>query len=131
MERRRHPRKPLVRNALLYHPLGHSYPCRIENASSDGLFLRATDARIYKGNWVDVAIDVSPSMTKTITAQALVVHKKHDGIGLLCESSIPLHDLFENLQQPGGTALGMMARWMGLGDAHWQQLQKYFPKKAL
>jgi PilZ domain len=131
MEHRRHPRRQLVRNALLYHPQGYSYPCRIENASPDGLFIRATDARIYKGNCVAVAIDSSPHTTGPLTTKALVVHKKHDGIGLLCEGNIPLHELFETLQQSNGNALEMMARLMRLGNAHWLWLWKYFPKKAL
>jgi PilZ domain len=93
MERRYHPRRQLVRNALLYHPQGFLCPCRVDNISSDGLLIRTTETRIYKGGCVDVATDASPDMGKPITAKALVVHKKDDGIGLMCESDVSLHEL--------------------------------------
>ena len=98
MERRTHQRRQLARYALLYHPQGFLCPCSIDNISPVGLFIRTTDARIFKGNCVDVAIDASPRQAKPITAKALVVHKKDDGIGLLCESDIPLHEIFTDLQ---------------------------------
>jgi hypothetical protein len=98
MERRSHQRRQVVRNGLLYHPQGYSYPCRIVNASSGGLFVKTADARIYKGNYVEVAISASPNMAEPITVKALVVHQKSGGIGLLCENDIPLHELFDNRQ---------------------------------
>ena len=98
MERRYHPRRQVVRNGLLHHPQGYSFPCRIVNVSSGGLFVRATDARIYKGNYVEVAISASTNTAKPITVQALVVHKKSNGIGLLFENDIPLHELFNDQQ---------------------------------
>jgi hypothetical protein len=132
MEHRHHPRRQLIRNGLLYHPQGYSYPCRIENVSSEGLFIRATAARIYKGNYVNLAIDSSPYYTtKPITTKALVVHKKYDGIGLLCEGTIALQELFETLQQPNGNASGMIARLIRSGNTHWPRLWKYIAGKAL
>jgi hypothetical protein len=98
MERRSHPRRQVVRNGLLYHPRGYSFPCRIVNASFGGLFVRATGARIHKGNYVEVTINASPSMAEPTTVQALVVHQKNDGIGLLLENAIPLHALFNDWQ---------------------------------
>ncbi len=98
MERRYHPRRQVVRNGLLHHPQGYSFPCRIVNVSAGGLFVRTADARIYKGNYVKVAIDASSNMAEPITAQALVVHKKSDGMGLLFEDDIPLHELLNDQQ---------------------------------
>ena len=95
MERRFHPRRQLVRNALLYHPQGFLCPCSVDNISSDGLFIRTTEKRIYKGNCVDVAIDASLHMGKPILAKALVVHTKDDGVGLMCENNIPLGEIFK------------------------------------
>lgn len=98
MERRTHPRRQLVRSALLYHPQGFLCPCCVDNISSDGMFIRTAESQIYKGSSVDVVIDASPYMAKPITGRALVVHKNDDGIGLLCESNIALHELFEKPQ---------------------------------
>lgn len=131
MEHRCHPRRQIVRNALLYHPQGYSYPCRIENASSSGLFIMTNNARIYKGNCVDLLIDSSPYGAKSITTKALVVYKKHDGIGLLCESIISLHELCGPPLQANQNALGMMARLILLANTRRLWLRKYFQEKAL
>lgn len=98
MERRCYPRRQLVRTALLYHPHGFLCPCRVENVSSDGLFITTTATRIYKGSCVDVAIDASPRKAKPVMARALVVHKMDGGLGLLCESGSSLHDLLKDPQ---------------------------------
>ena len=131
MEHRCHTRRQVVRHALIYHPQGYSYPCRIENASSEGLFIRTNDARIYKGNCVDLVIDSSPYTTRSITTKALVVHKKRDGIGLLCEGNMSLQELFEPPLQANGNALGMMARLIRSANTHRLWLRKYFQEQAL
>ena len=94
MERRCHPRVQLVRNALLYHPHGYLCPCLVENATPNGLFVRLADVRIHKGCCVDVVIDASPYSIKPIKATGLVVYKWNGGIGLFCQSDIPLNQLF-------------------------------------
>jgi hypothetical protein len=98
MERRCHPRRQLVRNALLYHPHGFLCPCRVENVSNGGLFIKTENTHIYKGSCVDVAIDATPRKTKPVTAKALVVHNRDGGLGLLCENCTALHELFKDPQ---------------------------------
>lgn len=98
MERRSHPRRQVVGNGLLYHPQGYSLPCHIVNANNRGLFVKVAETRINKGSYVNVVISASPSMTEAITVEALVVHQKSDGIGLLFESDIALHELFDAAQ---------------------------------
>jgi len=98
MERRCHPRRHLVRNALLYTPRGFFFPCRVENVSSGGLFIKTEDTWIYKGSCVDVTIDATPRKTKPVTARALVVHNRDGGLGLLCANSTALHELFKDPQ---------------------------------
>lgn len=98
MERRNHPRRQVIRNALLYHPQGFLCPCWVDNISLGGLFIKMSNSQIHKGSSVDLVIDVSPLKDRPVTAKALVVHKKDHGIGLLCENDVPLHELFETLQ---------------------------------
>ena len=97
MEHRHHPRMHAARRALLYHPKGFICPCRIDNISTNGLFVRAGETRLHKGSCVKLAINVSPRSAKLITIKALVVHKKGDGMGLLLERGIPFEELFEGL----------------------------------
>lgn len=130
MERRRHPRKQLIRNALLHHPQGYICPCRIENASCDGFFIKVTDTRIYNGNCVDVVIDTSPHQTAPMVAKALVVYKKRDGMGLTCESDVPLQSLFESRRKPSGNA-GLTARLLRWGDGYWLRLRENWAKESL
>ncbi len=101
MEHRNHPRRRFALNALLYHPQGFFCPCRVDNISSAGLFIRmigASENQFFTGSCVDVVIDASPSMAKLIEIKALVVHKRDDGIGLQCENGIFLHELSKVLQ---------------------------------
>ncbi len=98
MERRNHQRRKFGRHALLYHPQGFLCPGSITNISLNGLFIMTSDARIRKGSCVEVAIDASPKNTTPLTAKALVVHKMDDGVGLLCENDVLLHELLTNKQ---------------------------------
>ena len=97
-ERRSHPRRPLVRNALLYLSQGFLYPCRVDNFSSDGLFIKTSGTRLYKGSSVNLAVDGTPHMTHPITTKATVMHSECDGIGLLCERNFPLLELLKDAQ---------------------------------
>lgn len=92
MERRRYPRMQINQFALLYHPQGFPCPCRIENISSAGLFIKTSDSRIAKGACVNVVFNFYPHNHKPITTKGLVVHKDDHGIGLLCNNYLPAHD---------------------------------------
>lgn len=96
MEHRHHPRRLAQHSALLYDLHGFIYPGRVHNISFNGLYVKTAESRIKKGSYLKLAIDASPPLAKHITARAVVVHKEHDGIGLLIDEGFPLQDLLKD-----------------------------------
>jgi hypothetical protein len=94
IERRQFARRPVVRNALVFHPRGFFCSCSVDNISADGLFIKTTDSRLNKGSLVKVTIDTWPHDKKPITVNGLIIHKKNHGIGVICESGVLPTDLF-------------------------------------
>ena len=97
MEHRHHPRKRAAQSAFFYHPQGFVCPCRVDNISKNGLYVKTDETRLCKGSCVKLAIKALPRSTEMRTIKALVVHKGDDGMGLLLEKDVPFEELFEGL----------------------------------
>lgn len=93
MEHRWYPRKKCVRRAMLYLAGKSLCPCRIENISLDGLYIRTPEIQIDNGSCVDVVLDGAPVWNTHAHSKAVVVYKRTGGIGLMCLGINPIYSL--------------------------------------